>query len=81
MDPSLTTSYPSAILCRDKALVVNLEHIKVGAGRLLLPLRVGFVLLCWRSTWNTSRCGRTAGRPAALRFASFAGLAWPRLLA
>jgi magnesium transporter len=29
MDPSLTTSYPSAILCRDKAMVVNLEHIKV----------------------------------------------------
>jgi len=29
MDPSLATTYPSAILCRDKALVVNLEHIKV----------------------------------------------------
>jgi magnesium transporter len=29
MDPSLATSYPSAILCRDKALVVSLEHIKV----------------------------------------------------
>jgi hypothetical protein len=32
MDPSLATSYPSAILCREKALVVSLEHIKVGAG-------------------------------------------------
>jgi magnesium transporter len=31
MEPSLATTYPSAILCRDKALVVNLEHIKVGA--------------------------------------------------
>eukprot|EP00878_Enallax_costatus_P015018 GHUV01015725.1.p1 GENE.GHUV01015725.1~~GHUV01015725.1.p1 ORF type:complete len:308 (+),score=82.34 GHUV01015725.1:374-1297(+) len=29
MDPSLATSYPSAILCREKALVVSLEHIKV----------------------------------------------------
>jgi hypothetical protein len=28
MDPSLATSYPSAILCRDRALVVSLEHIK-----------------------------------------------------
>ena len=24
----MSTSYPSAILCRDKALLVNLEHIK-----------------------------------------------------
>jgi hypothetical protein len=29
MDPSLATSYPSAILCREKALVISLEHIKV----------------------------------------------------
>lgn len=28
LDPQLALSYPSAILCRDKALVVNLEHIK-----------------------------------------------------
>ena len=28
MDPQLAMSYPSAILCREKALVVNLEHIK-----------------------------------------------------
>ena len=28
LDPQLSTSYPSAILCREKALVVNLEHIK-----------------------------------------------------
>lgn len=28
MDPNLATTYPSAILCREKALVVNLEHIK-----------------------------------------------------
>ncbi|KAK9843506.1 hypothetical protein WJX81_006534 [Elliptochloris bilobata] len=28
LDPHLNTSYPSALLCRDKALVVNLEHIK-----------------------------------------------------
>lgn len=28
LDPQLHASYPSALLCRDKALVVNLEHIK-----------------------------------------------------
>jgi len=28
LDPQLALSYPSAILCREKALVVNLEHIK-----------------------------------------------------
>eukprot|EP00884_Botryococcus_braunii_P008671 jgi/Botrbrau1/17805/Bobra.0127s0054.1 len=28
LDPMLNSSYPSAILCRDKALVCNLEHIK-----------------------------------------------------
>ncbi|KAK9867744.1 hypothetical protein WJX84_007910 [Apatococcus fuscideae] len=28
LDPALATSYPSAILVREKALVVNLEHIK-----------------------------------------------------
>lgn len=29
MDPNLTSTYPAAILVRDRALVVNLEHIKV----------------------------------------------------
>jgi magnesium transporter len=29
LDPKLATSYPSAILCREHALVVNLEHIKM----------------------------------------------------
>ena len=28
LDPQLHASYPSALLSRDKALVVNLEHIK-----------------------------------------------------
>lgn len=28
LDPKFNTSYPSAILCRENALVVNLEHIK-----------------------------------------------------
>eukprot|EP01023_Acetabularia_acetabulum_P025093 TRINITY_DN24057_c0_g1_i7.p1 TRINITY_DN24057_c0_g1~~TRINITY_DN24057_c0_g1_i7.p1 ORF type:complete len:479 (-),score=68.08 TRINITY_DN24057_c0_g1_i7:1052-2488(-) len=28
LDPQLSVAYPSAILCRDKALVINLEHIK-----------------------------------------------------
>eukprot|EP01026_Neomeris_dumetosa_P040194 TRINITY_DN3318_c0_g1_i1.p1 TRINITY_DN3318_c0_g1~~TRINITY_DN3318_c0_g1_i1.p1 ORF type:complete len:454 (-),score=58.69 TRINITY_DN3318_c0_g1_i1:542-1903(-) len=28
LDPQLSVAYPSAILCRDKALVLNLEHIK-----------------------------------------------------
>jgi len=28
LDPLMTSAYPSAILCRDKALVVNLEYIK-----------------------------------------------------
>ena len=40
MDPSLATSYPSAILCRDKALVVSLEHIKV-SGRWVWGLGAG----------------------------------------
>ena len=26
LDPLMTSTYPSAILCRDKALVVNLEY-------------------------------------------------------
>ena len=28
LDPKFSTNYPSAILCREKALVVNLMHIK-----------------------------------------------------
>ncbi len=28
LDPALATSYPSAILCRDRAIVVNLETLK-----------------------------------------------------
>lgn len=28
LDPAMATSYPSAILCRDKALLINMEHIK-----------------------------------------------------
>ncbi|KAL6754027.1 Mg2+ transporter protein [Haematococcus lacustris] len=28
LDPHMATTYPSAILCRDKSIVVNLEHIK-----------------------------------------------------
>ena len=28
LDPAMATSYPSAILCREKALLVNMEHIK-----------------------------------------------------
>lgn len=28
LDPKFSTNYPSAILCRDQALVVNLLHIK-----------------------------------------------------
>ncbi|GFR51494.1 hypothetical protein Agub_g13858 [Astrephomene gubernaculifera] len=28
LDPNLSTTYPSAILCRDKAIVVNLEYLK-----------------------------------------------------
>jgi hypothetical protein len=29
LDPMLATSYPSAILCRERALVVNLEYVKM----------------------------------------------------
>ncbi len=29
LDPALASTYPSAILCRERALIVNLEHIKV----------------------------------------------------
>lgn len=32
LDPKLATSYPSAILCRDHSLVVNLEFIKMIVG-------------------------------------------------
>lgn len=28
LDPKFTGTYPSCILCRDKSIVVNLEHIK-----------------------------------------------------
>lgn len=28
LDPNMATTYPSAILCREKSIVVNLEHIK-----------------------------------------------------
>lgn len=28
LDPSLSESFPSAILCRDNCLIVSLEHIK-----------------------------------------------------
>jgi hypothetical protein len=34
LDPHLATTYPSAILCRDKSIVVNLEHIKVTSAAL-----------------------------------------------
>ena len=38
LDPAMATSYPSAILCREKALLVNMEHIKciITTGYLLL---------------------------------------------
>eukprot|EP00890_Picochlorum_soloecismus_P000095 jgi/Picsp_1/1086/NSC_04569-R1_magnesium transporter mrs2-1 len=32
LDPILVTSYPSAILCRERALVVNLEYVKMIIG-------------------------------------------------
>lgn len=32
LDPKLAASYPSAILCRERALVVNLEYIKMIVG-------------------------------------------------
>jgi magnesium transporter len=32
LDPKLATSYPSAILCRDRSLVINLEFIKMIVG-------------------------------------------------
>jgi magnesium transporter len=32
LDPLLVTSYPSAILCREKSLVVNLEYVKMIVG-------------------------------------------------
>lgn len=27
LDPLMTSSYPSCLLCRDKALIVNLEYV------------------------------------------------------
>jgi hypothetical protein len=46
----MATTYPSAILCRDKCLVVNLEHIKV---------MLGVVVCSWttqsrQTTWSSS---------------------------
>ncbi|KAG2429800.1 hypothetical protein HXX76_010584 [Chlamydomonas incerta] len=38
LDPNLSTTYPSAILCRDKAIVVALEHLKA-------IITTGFVLV------------------------------------
>ena len=32
LDPMLVTSYPSAILCRERSLVVNLEYVKMIVG-------------------------------------------------
>jgi hypothetical protein len=29
LDPNLATTYPSAILCREKALIINIEHIRL----------------------------------------------------
>lgn len=39
LDPGLTTSYSSALLCRERTIVVNLEHVKmlVTAEEVLIP--------------------------------------------
>lgn len=55
LDPHFTTTYPSCILCRDKSIVVNLEHIKVcrkcrrmlWIAYTLMPRKVGRGVCCW----------------------------------
>jgi hypothetical protein len=56
MDPSLATSYPSAILCREKALVVSLEHIKVSAG----------LMMSFQCVWNGFDLMASAGHASWL---------------
>jgi hypothetical protein len=41
MDPQLATSYPSAILARERAIVVNLEFIKCIIAMGALPVVTG----------------------------------------
>eukprot|EP00955_Chlamydomonas_euryale_P088975 364426-Chlamydomonas_euryale.AAC.41 len=65
LDPHFTTTYPSCILCRDKSVVVNLEHIKV-------MLRQGYpcIAICDRQEgvidmyWTKARPGGWAKIPA-----------------
>ena len=61
LDPQLHFSYPSALLCRDKALVVNLEHIKciitkdevliLNADEENVVSPVSLVIFCMRELW------------------------------
>ena len=60
LDPQLSTSYPSAILARDTALVVNLEFIKVpapaGPTRTLQPGAPASVSGTWISLPGAGVC-------------------------
>ena len=56
LDPQLSTSYPSAILARDDALVLNLEFIKVGLELVIgsmctIEVDVAFGLVLSLSVW------------------------------
>lgn len=70
LDPQLSTSYPSAILARDDALVLNLEFIKVSISHHLVRSQIARTsaveskhlqqsrpaTMRWSSTWILSRC-------------------------
>jgi hypothetical protein len=53
LDPGLSTTYPSAILCRDKAIVVNLEYLKV-------IITTSFVLIVNPGAWLRGGCAPPA---------------------
>ena len=55
LDPQLALSYPSAILCREKALVVNLEHIKC-------IITTTYVLVLNADQENVIRCAPASPR-------------------
>ena len=55
LDPALATSYPSAILARDSALVVNLEFIKC-----IITTDYVLVLNPGELHWRVGVCGRVS---------------------
>lgn len=56
LDPVLGATYPSCLLCREGALIVNLEHIKVRAAVCVI------VRGWWRERGVKEREGQSARR-------------------